>query len=124
MKVSGEITDENDMLLTNYNGEVSTTIFDKTIPRTTLNNDGNSPAINFDTLGETIFRGNASIANGLFEFSFVVPRDIRIPLADGRISFYKKDQTLENETGFDTSIQIGGINKNAEEDNIPQLSYI
>jgi hypothetical protein len=53
-------------------------------------------------------------------------RDIRIPLADGRISFYaKKDQTLENETGFDTSIQIGGINKNAEEDNIPQqLSYI
>jgi hypothetical protein len=90
MKVSGEITDENDMLLTNYNGEVSTTIFDKTIPRTTLNNDGNSPAINFDTLGETIFRGNASIANGLFEFSFVVPRDIRIPLADGRISFYAK----------------------------------
>jgi hypothetical protein len=120
MKVSGEITDENDMVLTNYNGAVSTTIFDKTVPRTTLNNDGNSPAINFDTLGETIFRGNASIANGLFEFSFVVPRDIRIPLADGRISFYaKKDQTLENETGFDTSIQIGGINKNAEEDNIP-----
>jgi hypothetical protein len=77
------------MLLTNYNGEVSTTIFDKTIPRTTLNNDGNSPAINFDTLGETIFRGNASIANGLFEFS-LVPRDIRIPLADGRISFYAK----------------------------------
>jgi hypothetical protein len=39
------------------------------------------------------FRGNASIANGLFEFSFVVPRDIRIPLADGRISFYAKNQT-------------------------------
>jgi hypothetical protein len=36
-----------------------------------------------------------------------------------------KKKTLENETGFDTSIQIGGINKNAEEDNIPQqLSYI
>jgi hypothetical protein len=40
MKVSGELTDENDMRLTNYNGEVVTTIFDKTIPRTTLNNDG------------------------------------------------------------------------------------
>jgi hypothetical protein len=57
------------------------------------------------------FRGNASIANGLFEFSFVVPRDIRIPLADGRISFYaKKDQT-ENETGFDTSIQMAELIK-------------
>jgi hypothetical protein len=29
------------------------------------------------------------------------------------------------ETGFDTSIQIGGINKMQREDNIPQqLSYI
>jgi hypothetical protein len=119
MKVSGEITDENDILLTNYNGEVSTKIFDKTISRTTLNNDGNSPPINFNTLGETIFRGNASITNGLFEFSFVVPRDIRIPLAAGKISFYaRKDQTLEDETGFNTSIQIGGINENAIEDNI------
>jgi hypothetical protein len=64
---------------------------------------------------------NASIANGLFEFSFVVPRDIRIPLADGRISFYaKKDQTLENETGFDTSNNV----KKCREDNIPQRSYI
>ncbi|MEZ7507065.1 type IX secretion system sortase PorU [Flavobacterium sp. Arc2] len=119
MKVSGEITDENDTRLTNYNGEVSTTIFDKTIPRTTLNNDNNSPAINFNTLGETIFRGNASITNGLFEFNLVVPRDIRIPLANGKISFYaKKNQTLENETGFDTSILIGGINENATADNI------
>lgn len=119
MKLTGEITDENENILSNYNGEISTTIFDKTIPRTTYNNDGNSPAINFNTLGETIFRGNASVANGRFEFSFVVPRDIRIPLANGKISFYaRKDQLLENQTGFDDKIKIGGINENAAADNI------
>ena len=119
IKLTGEITDENDIALTNYNGEISTTVFDKTIPRITLNNDGNSPPINFDTLGETIFRGNATVTNGAFEFSFVVPRDIRIPLANGKISFYaKKSQTLENQTGFDTSIKVGGINENAAQDNI------
>lgn len=118
MKVSGEITDENDQLLTDYNGQLSTKIFDKTISRKTLNNDGYSPPIEFKTLGETIFRGNASIVNGLFEFSFVVPRDIRIPVASGKISFYaKRDQVLENETGFDNSVQIGGINESAAEDN-------
>jgi hypothetical protein len=118
MKVSGEITDENDQLLSNYNGEVSTTIFDKTIPRTTLNNDNYSPSIKFNTLGETIFRGNASVTNGLFEFDFVVPRDIRIPLGNGKISFYsKKSQALENESGFENSIQIGGVYENAIEDN-------
>ncbi|MBP6182312.1 type IX secretion system sortase PorU [Flavobacterium sp.] len=119
IKLTGEITDENNNLLTNYNGEVSTTVFDKIISRTTLNNDGNSTPINFNVLGETIFRGNASITNGKFEFSFVVPRDIRIPLANGRISFYaKKNQILENETGYNTSIKVGGINENAVTDNI------
>ncbi|WP_188049906.1 type IX secretion system sortase PorU [Flavobacterium sp. GP15] len=118
-KLSGEVTDENNNLLTNYSGEIATTIFDKNIKRTTYNNDGYSPAINFDVLGETIFRGNASVKNGQFEFSFVVPRDIRIPLANGRISFYaKKNNELENATGYDSTIKIGGINENAVADNI------
>jgi len=119
MKLSGEITDENNIPLTNYNGELSTTIFDKTISRTTLNNDGYSPSIPFNILGETIFRGNASVTNGQFEFSFIVPRDIRVPIANGKISFYaKKNQFFENQTGYDTNIKIGGINENAIADNI------
>jgi hypothetical protein len=119
MKITGEITDENNIPLTNYNGELSTAIFDKMISRTTLNNDGYSPSIPFNILGETIFRGNASVTNGQFEFSFVVPRDIRVPLANGKISFYaKKNQLFENQTGYDTSIKIGGINENAVVDNI------
>ncbi len=122
MKLSGEITDENNNPIPTYNGELFTTIFDKTISRATLNNDGNSPPINFNTLGETIYKGNASIKNGLFEFSFVVPRDIRIPLDNGKISFYaKKTAQFENETGYDTSIKVGGINENAVADNNPPI---
>jgi hypothetical protein len=119
MKISGEITDENNNPLTNYNGELSTTIFDKIITRSTLNNDGYSPSIPFDILGETILRGNASVKNGLFEFSFIVPRDIRVPLNNGKISFYaKKNQLFEDQTGYDTTIKVGGINENAIADNI------
>ena len=70
-------------------------------------------------MGETIFRGNASVSNGQFEFGFVVPRDIRIPVANGRISFYSKRNLLQlDKTGFDTTIKIGGINQNAVADNI------
>ncbi len=118
IKLSGEITDENNNLLSNYNGELTIAIFDKIIKASTLNNNGFSPPMQFNTLGETIFRGSASITNGLFEFSFVVPRDIRIPLGNGKISFYsKKQQLLENQTGYDTTIKIGGINENAPKDN-------
>lgn len=119
MEIKGKITDENDNPLPDYNGELSTIIFDKFITRTTLNNDGNSPSMPFNVLGETIFRGNALVTNGQFKFSFIVPRDIRIPLSNGKISLYaKKNQLFENQTGFDATIKVGGINENAIVDNI------
>ena len=120
VKLSGEVTDENNTLLPNYNGELAINIFDKNILKATFNNDGNSPPINFNTLGETIFRGNASVTNGQFEFGFVVPRDIKIPVGNGRISFYsKKNSELIDNTGSDTTIKIGGINTLASADTTP-----
>jgi hypothetical protein len=112
--------------LSNYNGDIAVQIFDKSISRTTLGNDGtrdgsnNLILLNFQTLGETIFRGNATVTNGLFEIEFIVPKDISIPVGNGRISFYAKSSNpvLQDQTGFDTSILIGGINENAPEDNI------
>ena len=126
IKLSGEVRDEAGVsLLADYNGDLAVNIFDKPIQRTTLGNDGVTVGgtvfkMNFTILGETIFRGNASVKNGLFEFSFVVPRDIRVPLGNGRISFYaKKSGQLLDQTGYDTSIKVGGINTNASADNIP-----
>lgn len=119
MKITGQITDENDIPMTNFNGVLSTVMFDKMMTKTTLNNDGFSLPMNFSVLGEAIFRGNASVTNGQFEYSFIVPKDIRIPLDKGKLSFYaKKGETLEDVTGYNSSIMVGGINENAVEDNI------
>lgn len=140
IKISGEVRDENDLLLSNYNGDLAVQIFDKEIDRSTLANNGvvaPSPGginimgnffsagqlikMNFTTLGETIFRGNATVTNGLFDFSFVVPQDIRIPVGNGKISFYAKRNStnLEDQTGYDQTIQIGGVNVNAATDTNP-----
>ena len=120
VKLTGEVVDENNAVQSNYNGTLAVQIFDKEIIRSTFNNDGNSPAINFKTLGETIFRGNATVSNGQFEFGFVVPRDISIPLGNGRISFYsKKENSYLDNSGSNTTVKIGGINTNAAADNIP-----
>ncbi len=117
IKLAGVVTDQFDNLMTTYNGELSVNIFDKMIDRLTLNNDGNAPPMPFKVLGETIFRGNATINSGQFEFSFVVPRDIRVPVGHGRISFYGKGaQSVQDKTGFDNVIKVGGINANAAVD--------
>jgi len=123
--ITGEVVDGADQLITNYNGKLSTTIYDKKQNRATLGNDGTTGGaglliLNYETLGEIVFRGQASIVNGVFEFDFVVPRDILIPVGDGRVSFYaKRDGVLENQTGVDTTIKIGGINTAAPADNLP-----
>ena len=126
VKISGEVWDENDAVISNYNGDLAVQIFDKDINRTTLGNNGVTNGsglitMNFVTLGETVFRGNASVVNGQFEFSFVVPQDIRVPVGNGKISFYAKRnmRNLDNQTGYDKTIQIGGVNVNAPSDNNP-----
>jgi len=127
--LSGEVTDVSGNVLTNYNGVLSTTIYDKEIDRTTLANDftrenGQFIYLDFKTLGEIIFRGQASITNGLFEFDFVVPRDIGIPVGFGKASFYAKSEIpfLQDQTGASIeTIKIGGINANAPEDNTGPL---
>ena len=119
VKLTGEILDENNNQLPTYNGELFTTIYDKNVIRNTLNNDNYSTPIAFTNLGEAIFRGNASVISGRFEFGFVVPRDIRITVGNGRISFYaKRNQIQFDKYGQNTDIKIGGINLNAVADNI------
>ncbi|WP_299127220.1 type IX secretion system sortase PorU [uncultured Winogradskyella sp.] len=124
-KLAGEVTDENGNILSNYNGTLTATVLDKQIERQTLANDGiedssgNAIVLDFTTLGEVIFKGQASITNGQFEFDFIVPRDIGIPVGNGKVSFYAQTaNSTSDQTGANFDIQIGGINENAPEDNI------
>jgi len=125
VKLAGQVTDESGNLLNDYNGVVSTTIFDKDIDRKTLANDGTTldgklVTLDFETLGKVIFRGQASVENGEFEFDFIVPKDIGIPVGYGKISFYSEEENFgENQAGASiASVKIGGLNEDAPEDNI------
>ncbi|MDY8134528.1 type IX secretion system sortase PorU [Aquimarina sp. 2201CG5-10] len=129
VKISGEVVDASGNLINDYNGVLATTIYDKEIDRSTLANDGTRNnageliVLDFKTLGEIIFRGQASVTNGAFSFEFIVPRDIAIPEGNGRISFYaSRNGVLEDQSGADQTIRIGGLNENAPEDNTgPQI---
>ena len=126
VKLSGEIQDENGLLISDYSGEVTVTVFDKNISRTTLGNDNQTDSsgqlitMDFETQGEVVFNGKASVANGLFDVSFVVPKDIKFNTSNGKVSFYAKEEAvLKDKTGYSNDLLIGGLNTNAEEDNTP-----
>lgn len=123
VKFEGEVRAQNGQLIPNYNGVLEVKVFDKNVMRRTLNNDNmedrnkNPIFMDFVTLGEGLFNGKASIQNGRFSFEFVVPRDIQIPVGKGRISLYAtRDNNLEDQTGVNQEILVGGLNKNAPDD--------
>ena len=123
IKMSGEVFDLTGNLDSNFNGILTATIFDKPIQRQTLANDGVSQGgqlikLDFETLGNLIFKGQATVTNGKFDFEFVVPRDITIPTGTGKVSFYARDNNFtRDKAGHSFDITVGGVNENAEEDN-------
>ena len=125
VNVEGQVYNKNGLFLENYSGILTSTVYDKNISRTTLANDnttdgnGNLILLDFEILGEVLFRGKSSVENGEFQFSFVVPKDVRMEIDSGKFSFYAKDTSSNlDKSGYNTSIQIGGVNEDAEEDSI------
>ena len=123
VKLKGEIVNESGQRITNYNGKVSATLFDKRIQRQTLGNDnttgGNGELLimDFSILGEALFRGNASVENGAFSFEFILPKDTKIPVGNGKISLYAlRDGQLDDSTGNFNDFLVGDINENAGSD--------
>ncbi len=113
--LEGVVTDASDNILNGFNGKLSTTVFDKSLERTTLDNDNFGRKLNFEAIESKIFRGQASVTNGNFKFEFVVPRDIRIAFGKAKISMYADDQQ-NDKSGFNQDIVIGGIDENAADD--------
>ena len=111
----GVVTDNANNVLTDFNGRLSTTVFDKPIDKTTLDNDNFGVNMVFDSQESKLFRGQSTVQNGAFNFEFIVPRDVRIAFGNGKLSFYADDETSDR-AGFNNDIIVGGINESAPED--------
>ena len=135
VRFEGVVLDNSGNILPNFNGTLSTTVFDKSLDRKTLGNNSFGETLNFDTQDSKIFRGKSRVTNGAFQFDFIVPKDIKISFGGeidangntiskkGKISFYASDTLTFNEkSGYNIDITVGGIDENAPEDTVgPEL---
>jgi hypothetical protein len=114
--ISGVVKDLSGNVMEDFNGVLTPTVFDKAQKINTLANDGGQ-VFTFSTQQNIVYKGNASIENGHFSFSFIVPKDIAYAYDTGKISYYATDG-FRDAHGYDRSIVIGGFNENAESDNL------
>lgn len=113
--IRGHVEDYSGGIQTNFNGYVLPSIFDKPKSLNTLGQDDSSPVINYELQRNVVYKGKASVKNGYFSFSFVVPKDIALNVDYGKISYYAFSST-NDASGYDTSFVIGGINPNGIND--------
>jgi len=121
--IEGQVEDLQGNRLEGFNGTVHVTVFDKPVLYTTRANDPSSKVADFYMQDKKIFRGEASVANGLFSFSFIVPVDISYQFGDGKISYYALDtNNLIDAQGYDHII-VGGQDELAiTDDKGPDIS--
>lgn len=105
--ISGQVNDGNGNLLSSYNGLLYPTVLDKAATITTLGNDPGSLVTNFSEYRNILYRGAASVKNGLWSFTFIVPRDIAYNYGLGRVSLYATNQQYDAAGDFRNLI-IGG----------------
>ncbi len=104
--VEGHITDYFGNKQSNFNGDIIPTVYDKEVEMETLGNGGQR-TITYGVQENVIYKGKASVTNGEFSFSFVVPKDISYNIGKGKISYYA-DNGEDDAHGAYQNFYIGG----------------
>jgi hypothetical protein len=117
--IKGFVSDDSGQKIEDFNGVIYPSVFDKSKEIVTLHNDNPADTnyFRFDLQTGIIFKGRASVINGDFEFSFVVPKDIELSYDNARISYYAENGIVDA-AGSTTDFLLGGYDQNAAEDNI------
>ncbi len=114
--IQGVVTDLQNNLLGNFNGAAYATVLDKPQTVTTLANDPGSQVTTFQSQTNILFKGKATVTNGLFSFSFKVPKDINYQFGNGRLSLYAENGS-QDAAGLFSNFIVGGTSAGADDDN-------
>ena len=117
--ITGYVSDVFGNKIDNFNGELTSTVYDKEVSMQTLGNNGQQP-VNFKVRENVIYKGESSVSNGNFTFSFVVPKDISYNIGEGKIVYYAEDG-LEDAHGAFTNFDIGGSSGNITDSQGPEI---
>lgn len=105
--ISGHIEKNSGAPFNEFNGFLSSVVYDKPSTVLTLGNDGGA-TVSFQKMDNIIFKGNCEVRDGKFEFSFLVPREINYEYGNGKIIYYAYDGENDIAGSFDEII-VGGF---------------
>ena len=106
VSIEGIIADANGNLVSDFNGTVFPTVFDKAVTQKTLANDGGT-IFSYLLRKNLLYKGKVIVENGHFNFTFIVPKDIAYQYDEGKISYYATNDVTDA-YGYYTNVIVGG----------------
>ena len=112
---NGRVLDAQGVFDGSFNGIVEATLYDRKSGFVTIGR--NDPPFQYQQWDNAVFRGRATVANGEFKFTFLMPENISNQPGEGKFSMYAFDPTSGADAkGARTAVIIGGREANFPED--------
>lgn len=102
-KLSGQVSQLNGAIQSNFNGIANVQIYDQAQTVFTLGNSPESPRTAYSTENSILFNGKATVNNGIFNIEFVIPKDINFGPGKATIRLFA--QASNNGVGSGNSAQ-------------------
>ncbi len=106
--LKGSVTDVHGALLSDFNGSVYISIFDK--PNHFVITTGRAVEA-YNVQLNPIYKGVVSVKNGKFAVTFIAPKDINYYMGKGKVSLYAHNGNVDG-AGSDSTLSIGGYSDN------------
>jgi hypothetical protein len=87
VSIDGAVQDSKGQNLENFNGTLSAMVFDQPTEKMTLGNGG-LPPFSYLVQDNLLFNGEVPVKNGVFTYSFFVPKDVNFNENAGMIRYY------------------------------------
>lgn len=118
--LKGEVQDNTDQRLEDFNGFVEVTLFDKRTNYVTIGK--NNPAYSFSQWSNVLFRGKATVKDGEFELTFTLPKNMSYQVSAGKLSLLAVDTvSFQDASGAYTNFEIGGTEDVTTDTNAPEI---
>ena len=118
--IRGEIRDLADGVITDFQGIVEVTLHDKTRERVTIGK--NDPPYSYRERSNALFRGKATVTNGIFECAFIMPRNMDLAYGQGKLGLYAYNPATGKDASGVLLPVIGGQDEPGSDITGPSLS--
>ena len=122
VSIEGQVVDSENNLNSSFGGIAYVTIYDKPKSYATLSSNG--AVMNYSEQKNLLFKGKASVKNGSFKVTLIIPKNIDYEYGNGKINIYAfdEDQKQDAHLGFDEVVVGGSAPPDAIDNTAPAIS--